>query len=196
MKMPRWHWRVATVLAAGVIVVATAGALPAGASLGAGISASPVTLQESAKPGQHYDLGTVKVVNTGTEPSAYALRIDAANGGRQVPRSWVRFSPDTVQLAPKASTAVNVALRIPKQQAAGEYRALIVAHTVALRRAAGAGVGAAAATKLSFRVRNAGRRLPMPPTWVTLTFLSLIGIVVVTLFLRRLGVSVQVERRR
>ena len=173
---------------------------PVVASLGAGVGASPIVLSHPAQPGHSYQLPTLYVLNTGTEPAYYLVRVQAIgqNQVHPVPTSWVQFGTNHFQLQPRQSLAVPMTLIVPSDAAAGSYRSYLVAGTVPASQTGGVAFGAAAATRLEFTVSPpSGFTFPWPwPWWVYL----LLGLVIVVgggaLLLRASGLGIQIERRR
>ncbi len=189
----------------GLVLMATAwafvwGTQGADASLGTGVGATPIKLAQTAVPGHTYDLPPLFVINTGTEPSYYAVRVErmSEGPGRPVPQSWVRFGRNRFLLAPQESTPVPMTLTIPADAAPGDYLSNLVAGTVPGGDTAGVALGAAAATRLEFSVGQAvGLHIPWPwPLWVYILVAAAFLFTAGVLLMRLLGVRVQVERRR
>jgi hypothetical protein len=171
--------------------------LHAGASVGTGVGANPITLADPAQPGHSYALPRLYVVNTGTETSRYSVRVVRIEQGRQhaVPSSWVAVPGDALVLDPKAAVFVPLTLNVPAGAAGGDYMSDLVAGTVAPGATSGASLGAQAATRLLFTVGPAeGGPLWPPPLWVELVAgLAVLG--ALGLAVRRSGLRFHVERR-
>lgn len=184
------------------LALAVAGFLPiaAEASLGTGVSASPIVLAESAHPGNSYALPAMYVVNTGTEPSDYAVHVARLSQGAQrvAPAGWIHIGKPRFHLDPKQATSVPLTLDVPADASPGDYMTNLVAGTVPPGSTSGLALGAAAAAKLLFSVTpSPGVQFPWPwPVWVYV-ILALVLVAAAGMYLyRRLGLSVQIQRKR
>ncbi len=187
-------WRAVAVAA--VVIVVSAGV--ASADIGAGVGADPITLPQPALPGREYSMPPVLVVNTGTEPSRYAVLVQRIRSGEQesIPKEWVQFGKNDFTLGPKESTTVPVKVSIPKDAKPGEYYTNIVVGTLAEGPAGGTALGARAATDLKLKVGEPRPAIPWPwPWWSYAALASAVALSGGMALSRRLGVSIQVERR-
>ena len=189
-------------LLAGVAVGWALAPVAVSADVGTGVGASPISLDRPAVAGQTYTLPSLYVVNTGSEASYYAVRVERLSkaAARLVPSSWITFGKNDFPLAPKAATQVPLRLAVPANAATGSYMTNLVVTTVASNQKAGVALGAGAAATLTFAVAApTGLNLGIPwpwPWWVYgLGALLLLG-AAVALVPRWFGVRVQVERRR
>ncbi|HEY6278835.1 MAG TPA: hypothetical protein VIX86_21185 [Streptosporangiaceae bacterium] len=167
--MPQRRWQVpsAVLLAlAGVWLAAPA----AQASVGVGIQAAPVRLAGVAHAGQSYQLPAVSVINTGSQPESITVRVQRilTGPGRAVPPAWVQIPGQGVRLAPHAEASIPLSLSVPGGAKPGGYVTELVAYGSASVQAGGASLGAAAATKLEFRVvADPGGLFWFIPGWVS-----------------------------
>lgn len=170
------------------------------ASLGTGVGASPITLDHPVHPGNSYRLPSLYVVNTGTEPSDYAVHVARLSEGpqRDVPSSWVSIVKPHFHLEPKQATMVPLTLAVPQAAESGDYLTNLVAGTVPPGASGGVALGAAAAGKLTFSVTpSPGIGIPWPwPAGVYLAIaLTLLGAGGAAL-LRRTRLQIQIQRKR
>lgn len=179
----------------------------ASATIGVGIGSGKIVVQEAVLPGGIYNLPSVPVLNTGDEPSQYAMDIEYLQGQQQLqpPESWFSFDPATFSLDPSKVQTVKITLSVPVNAKPGDYFAYIETHPVVAEKVGVSRVGIAAAAKLYFTVAPANifqgmyyRALAFltqyaPWTYITLGLLGLA--VLVTLFRRffsfNLGISVR-----
>lgn len=139
---------------AAAVVAAVAGAPAAEAKIGTGVGAAPIALSAPARAGSSYSLPSLWVVNTGDEPAVYRVAVGPSSSGKKmagVPRGWVKIGRDGFNLTPGEGTWVPLSLQVPADAAAGRYEANLVAGTLR-QNSGGAGLGAAAATRLQFTV--------------------------------------------
>ena len=127
---------------------------PAQASVGVGVQAAPVRLAGVARVGQNYQLPALAVINTGSRPEAITVRVQRIlpGPGRAVPPAWVRVDRQGMRVAPHAEASIPLGLSVPGGAKPGVYLTELVVYGSALVRAGTANLGAAAATKLEFRV--------------------------------------------
>jgi hypothetical protein len=170
---------------------------PARASIGVGVQASPVSLSGAAHPGASYALPSLYVVNTGTQAESMSVRLVRRTGlGRAIPESWIHIGGLSGQLAPKESARIALELVTPADAEPGSYASDIVV-TGSTAPVAGVNFGAAAATKLEFKIT------PGPPggSWLSLpawTWWVIGGLVILaaaTFGWRRSGLRIRVERK-
>jgi hypothetical protein len=144
-------------VAAGLVLVVAwlAGAASVTAETGVSIDLGRVSITERLNPGGTYQLPTIGVRNPGSERTDYRLVVSHMEGqaGMGPPADWFAFVPDRLSLDPGETRPVRVTLRVPSDAEPGEYAALIGAQIASERP--GAGVGAAAASRLSFSVAPA-----------------------------------------
>lgn len=169
------------------------------ADVGAGVGAAPVVLTQPARPGNTYRLPGLYVVNTGSEPGTYAVRVQRLGDGggpRSVPSSWVSVERQDIRLAGSEGTVVPLRLRIPADAAPGEYETDLVAGTVTTG-GPGAALGASAATKLAFRVVGGSSSWPPSlPGWAYVAIASVVVLGAGVTAWRRSGFAIRFERRR
>ena len=174
----------------------------AGADIGTGVGASPITLDRPAVAGQAYTLPSLYVVNTGSEASYYAVRVERLSKGSAspVPSGWIAFGKNDFPLAPKAFTQVPLRLAVPANAAIGSYLTNLVVTTVAPGQKGGVALGAGAAATLTFSVAApSGPHLgiPWPWPWWVYGLLALLGLAgAASVVPRWFGIRFQVERRR
>ncbi len=160
---------------------------PARASIGVGVQANPVSLNGAAHPGGSYPLPSLYVVNTGL----------SAGPGRAVPESWIRVDNLGGQLPAKQSARISLELIAPADAAPGDYVSDIVVTGSTAPVAAGINFGAAAATRLEFRITPgpaAGSWLS-PRAWTWWVVGGLVLVAAAILGWRRSGLRIRVERR-
>jgi hypothetical protein len=170
---------------------------PARASIGVGVQANPVSLSGAAHPGASYALPSLYVVNTGTQAESMSVRLVRRTGlGRAIPESWIHIGGLSGQLPPKQSARIALELVTPADAEPGSYVSDIVV-TGSTTPVAGVNFGAAAATKLEFKIT------PGPPggSWLSLpawTWWVIGGLVILaaaTFGWRRSGLRIRVERK-
>jgi hypothetical protein len=131
----------ATALALGLL-------LPA--SIGVGISASPVCMDVTLSPGHTWSLGTVTVANTGDSQEAISVAAGAPAGqaGRALPASWVHvsyprdlwfFQRNSVPVDAGKTASVPLSVAIPAGTRPGRYVANLIAETGPGAKSAAAG---------------------------------------------------------
>lgn len=173
-------------------------AAPAGASIGVGIQANPVSLSGVAHPGRTYTLPDLYIVNTGTQPESMTVQVQrlSAGAGQTVPASWIRITGLTGQLKPQQSARIPLELVTPGGAQAGQYRSDIVVRGSTEPVASGVNLGAAAATKLEFTITPG----PASASWLSFPVWKwwVIGVLVLLaagIFgWRRSGFRIRVER--
>jgi hypothetical protein len=197
MHLGRGLWVPPAVAAALAVLVSFPTA--AGASVGVGIQAAPVRLAGLAHPGQSYALPPVSVVNTGSHTELIRVAAQRVSGGpgRTVPPSWIRVSGPVIQLAPRHAASFPLELVVPSGATPGAYLSDIVASGSAAVWLGRANLGAAAATKLEFRVAPAAAAgiwssAPWQTFWALLVLALLIAVV---LGVRKSGLRIRVERK-
>ena len=167
------------------------------ASVGAGVGASPLELATPADPGTSDQLvPLLLVVNTGTSPAQYHLRVtQLSREGQQrtLPAVWIQFGANDFQLAPKAKTWIRVSVSVPTSATAGSYSTDVIATGVAPHSEGRVAAGAAAATAILIKVRGtSSSSFPWRITLILGVIVLLAAIVVVT----QSGIRLRFERRR
>jgi hypothetical protein len=171
----------------------------ASASIGVGVQANPVSLGQPAKPGASYPLPSLYVVNTGTQAESMSARVERLSPGaaRTVPASWIRISSLKGQLMPDQSAQFSLELVTPSDARPGTYESDIVVSGSTAPVSAAINLGAAAATKLEFRITPA----PGAGSWLSVSawkWWVIGGVVLLAAALlgwRRSGLRIRVERR-
>jgi hypothetical protein len=152
--MRQWRrWPVLPAVLAALVALWVA-APAARASVGVGVQAAPVRLAGVARAGQSYQLPALAVINTGSQPETITVRVQRImpGPGRAVPAAWVHITGQGVRVAPHAEASIPLGLSVPGGAKPGAYLTELVAYGSAAVRAGAANLGAAAATKLEFRV--------------------------------------------
>jgi hypothetical protein len=171
----------------------------ASASIGVGVQANPVNLASEARPGASYPLPSLYVVNTGTQAESMSARVErlSAGTGQAVPASWIHISSLSGQLLPKQSAEISLELVTPPDAKPGDYVSDIVVTGSAAPVSAGINLGAAAATKLEFRITPAPapRSWLISPAWKWWVICGLALLAVIILGWRRSGLRIRVERK-
>jgi hypothetical protein len=162
------------------------GAVPASATIGAGVGASPLQLSKSLTPGNTYRLPSLYVLNTGTEQATYhirAARVDG-KGGTTLPTGWVAALQNDITLQPNQHTLVPLSLNVPAQAPGGEYETDVVASASTPHSAGSTAVGAGAATLL--RATVVGHAWPSTP-WLAIAGGSAAGFLAIAAFVWKRG---------
>ncbi len=133
---------------------------PPAARHGVAVDLASIHVDERVTPGRSYPLPPVRVRNPGTAGTSYAMSLRPGGDHRETPSDWLRFTPNTFELASGASQLVAIDLVVPPGAVSGRYSGLLAAQiSGALSEehpdGAGATVGAAAATHLEFTVSPA-----------------------------------------
>jgi len=190
------RFSVLVALAASTLLVFIASA---GANVGVGITAAPITLTKPAEQGQTYKLPGVYVVNTGSETGAIHVSIASLEKTKHlpIPAAWVTFHPSTVTLAAKKGTVIPITLAIPGNAKLGDYQSDIEASATSPGNKAGTGtrVGAAAATRFVFTVAKAQPKSFHVPSWVWLVLAAVVVIALLVWLVRASGLRLSVEKR-
>ena len=130
------------------------------AKIGVGVGLGKIHLDEPLKAGGIYDLPSLPVLNTGDEPSDYAVGIDyfqdqetKPDMGLRPAAEWFHFEPQLFHLEPGKVQMVKITLTLPtKDIKPVNYFAYLEAHPVKKSEAGITAVNIAAATKLWFTV--------------------------------------------
>jgi hypothetical protein len=125
------------------------------AERGVGVTLGEIVVEERLAPGGSWELPRLGVLNTGDEAGAYEVTVSYAedSNGKRPPAGWFTFSPARFDLTAGDSRMVDVRLTLPTGADAGDYFAYLEAHPVT--SAEGVSVSVAAATKVSFSVKDA-----------------------------------------
>jgi hypothetical protein len=130
------------------------------AKIGVGVGLGKIHLDEPLRAGGIYDLPSLPVLNTGDEPSDYAVGVDyfqdqetRLDMGLRPAAEWFRFEPQSFHLEPGKVQMVKITLTLPtKDIKPVNYFAYLEAHPVKKSEAGITAVNIAAATKLWFTV--------------------------------------------
>jgi hypothetical protein len=186
-------------VAVAIVLVAVGGTASAAEAAGEGrrrgVAVDPGSI-EVVRPlhqGERYELPALGVRNPGTVVADYAFAVEATGSDRLTPPArWFELGPTALRLEPGVRGATRPRIGLPEAAEPGEYDALLVARLVPSGE--GAGVGAAAAARLSFTVQAAQEAGPgSRPTalWSVVALLAVLGSLVVLAG----RVTVRVERR-
>jgi hypothetical protein len=195
----RRRWPVLTVALLALATVWWA-APAAQASVGVGVQAAPVRLAGAAQAGHTYQLPALAVINTGSQPETITVRVERIlpGPGRTVPPAWVQVASHGVQVAPHAEARIPIGLSVPGGAKPGAYLTELVAYGSAAVRAGAANLGAAAATKLEFRVTADPKGLfwfiPGWAGWVLLGLFLIALLVVAAAIAWRSGLRLRLVR--
>jgi hypothetical protein len=168
---------------------------PARASIGVGVQANPVSLTGTAHPGASYALPSLYVVNTGTQAESMSVRVVRRTGpALAIPASWIRIGALSGQLPPKQSARIALELITPADAEPGSYVSDIVV-TGSTAPVAGVNFGAAAATKLEFKVTPGPPAGSWFPGWTWWVIGGLVILAAASFGWRRSGLRIKVERK-
>jgi hypothetical protein len=189
-------------LAAGLAILASLAISGVHADRGVGVTLGEIVVEERLAPGGSWELARLGVLNTGDEPGAYEVTVSYADdaGAKRPPPSWFQFSPSRFDLAAGDSRMVDVQLTLPTGADAGQYFAYLEAHPVTEKE--GVSVSVAAATKVSFTVKEAGwleAQRTRVNRWLdenqALIFAGLAAALLVLLYVKRNLIPFEVRRR-
>ena len=168
---------------------------PARASIGVGVQANPVSLTGTAHPGASYALPSLYVVNTGTQAESMSVRVVRRTGpGLAIPGSWIHIGALRGQLPPKQSARIALELITPGDAEPGNYVSDIVV-TGSTAPVAGVNFGAAAATKLEFKITPGPPGGSWFPGWTWWVIGGLVILAAASFGWRRSGLRIKVERK-
>ncbi len=169
------------------------------ASVGVGIQANPVSLLTVAHPGASYTLPTLHIANTGSQDESVTVKVErlSSGSGKAVPPTWIHISDTPMQLSPRQQALVPLELVLPGNARSGTYLSDVVVTGSAVTSGAGMHFGAAAATKLEFRI------VPGAPggfwswlqPWAWWLLASILFIALARLAAGRYRLQVRLERR-
>lgn len=130
---------------------------PSEAKTGVAVSLGRIEVERPLDKGRSYTLPSLSVINPGDETSSYRLGVNyiGDQAQRKPPSRWFEFSDPQIQLPAGHSKPVTIRLRVPTSAEPGDYQALLEAE-LASEAVPGASVGAAAAARLTFRVKASG----------------------------------------
>lgn len=121
------------------------------ADQGVAVDLGRVDVEEVLDPGQRYALPALGVRNPGSVVTSYVVELrQIEDAGLAVTQDWLQVSPASLTLAPNERRELAPVLVVPEDAGSGQYDALIAVRMAG--EGDGARVGAAAATRLSFRV--------------------------------------------
>jgi hypothetical protein len=172
------------------------------ADRGVGVTLGEIVVEDRLAPGGSWELAHLGVLNTGDEPGAYEVTVSYADdaGAKRPPAGWFEFSPSRFDLAAGDSRMVDVQLTLPTGADSGEYFAYLEAHPVTDKE--GVSVSVAAATKVSFTVKDAGwleAQRTRVNRWLdenqALIFAGLAAALLVLLYMKRNLIPFEVRRR-
>ena len=124
------------------------------ARIGVGVASGKIQVDEQLKPGIIYKLPVLTVINTGTEPSDYAVSIAYQNNVPQLrpKQDWFIFSPQKFYLEPGKGKVVEIKLNLPLKMEPGDYFAYLEAQPTKKAEKGKTTIGVAAAARLYFTV--------------------------------------------
>jgi hypothetical protein len=124
------------------------------ATIGVGVGAGKITLNEDLKPGSIYQLPAIPVMNTGDEESNYGMSVEFNQNQPEMrpDSSWFSYDDQTFHLSPGGSRLVKMSLAIPLKTVPGNYFAYLEAHPIKASVSGVSSIGVAAATKIYFTV--------------------------------------------
>jgi hypothetical protein len=187
---------------AGLTAVAGLATAPvAEASIGVGVQANPVRLAGVAHPGGSYNLPSLFVENTGTQPESLTVEVKrlAGDTGQAFPASWVQVGTVNGNLQPRQQALIAIRLLPPASAKPGSYRGdLVVTGTPTPVSGGSVRFGAGATTPLEFSITPgpaAGGWLGLP-IWKWWLIAVLAVAAAVTLAVRRTGLRIRIETTR
>jgi hypothetical protein len=169
------------------------------ASVGVGVQVNPVRLANPAHAGASYSLPSVHVANTGTQAESVSVRVErlSRGTGRIVPPSWIQAEHSPLRLSPDQQASIPLRLAVPAGAKAGRYFSDIVIIGSAIVAAGSANFGAAAATKLEFRVVPGPAKQPWSfPAWGWWAVATVITLACGRIAWRSSGLRIRIERTR
>jgi hypothetical protein len=139
------------------------------------------------------------IANTGSQDESVTVKVErlSSGGGKAVPPTWIHISDTPMQLSARQQALVPLELVLPDNARSGTYLSDVVVTGSAATSGAGMHFGAAAATKLEFRI------VPGPPRgfwswlqpWAWWLLASIFLIALARLAARRYSLQVRLERR-
>lgn len=174
--------------------------------IGVGVGTGKIVVKDILKPGVIYNLPIFTVLNTGDEPSDYAVEITTDLNQPQLKplNEWFSFSPARFHLEPKKSQPVVITLTLPMKIEPGDYFGYVDAHPV-VEAGPGTSVGISAASKLYFSVAPANLWQAIifrissfwarytPWNWVILA--TVLGAIIIVSFKRRFAFQIGIRKK-
>jgi hypothetical protein len=190
-----------------LVIAALSAPASACARLGVGVNVGRIRVDEALAAGGVYELPPIGVINTGDEPGSYTLTFVPISGQKELSPddAWFTRTPETFELAPGAVRTVQIRLTLPVNAEPGDYFALASASPVQKTAAKGATIAVAAASKLTFTVKQTNVMLAVyyrvrdvmgmysPWSWIALGVIAVLAIGIP--LARRYRFSFGVERR-
>ena len=167
------------------------------ASVGVGVQVNAVRLAQVAHAGSSYSLPSIYVANTGTQAESVSVRVErlSRGTGRIVPPSWVHAGQSPLRLSPSQQAKIPLRLAVPAGAKPGQYFSDIVVVGSAIIQAGSSNFGAAAATKLEFRVvPGPGQQRWSFPPWAWWALAAVIIVAVGRFAGSRSGLRIRIER--
>lgn len=180
---------------------------PSWASVGVGIGTGKIEVDAPLKPGTRFDLPSIPILNTGTEPADYTILIQYHLDQPQMrpDREWFTFEPSTFRLEPQSSRVIRGSITLPVKVEGGDYFAYIEARPQQKSVSGGAAVGVAAAAKLYFSVESASTWqgtywylasiIKAHAPWTTIVPLVIAAAVLLKIMSRFFSINIGVRRR-
>lgn len=124
------------------------------ARIGVGVGTGKIQVDVDLKPGIIYRLPSLSVINTGDEPSDYAVSIAYHQDIPELrPKAdWFIFTPQAFYLKPGEVKTVEIKLNLPLKMEPGDYFCYLEAKPVKKAVNGKTTIGVAAAAKLYFTV--------------------------------------------
>ena len=172
------------------------------ARIGVGTATSEIKVDEPLKAGGIYILPSVRIINTGDEPSDYGIGIayDVDRPLLRPVKEWFSFDPSPLFLEPGQSQAVAIKLTLPLKIQPGDYFCYLESGPV-VKTEYGTRVGMSVGTRLFFTVAPANIwqavvwrvssffAMYSPWTWVVLGMV--LAAVVIVLFRKRFAFQIR-----
>jgi hypothetical protein len=182
-----------------VMVAIATSPTAAQASVGVGIQEDPISLQKAALPGETYALPPVHVADTGTQAESIVVKVERIShgNGRAVPGSWIHIGNPQLHLSAHQEIRVPLQLKVPDDAKPGRYLSDIVAIGSAAISSSGTNFGAAAATKIEFKILPGPGRglLPSIPLFVWVLFAALLLWLFVAISTRFYALKISITRK-
>jgi hypothetical protein len=163
---------------------------------GVAVDVGRIDVADVLHPGRSYVLPSIGVRNPGTRTSGYTLRTRQIHSELlSVPEDWVAFVPASLHLRPGEQERIEPTLDVPIDAEPGDYEVLVTARLDG-GEGAGASVGAAAATRLTFSVGGDPESVSDTGEIRNSSWLVAVGlaVVLVSVASRFRGVRIRIER--
>ncbi len=121
-----------------------------------GTDTGKIRLTEDLRAGASYRLPTFRIINTGTEPVGYVMKVVGVAGRQIADASWFAFEPKTFYLHPNEERSVSVTVRLPSGAAPEEYEAILAAVPTVPGKGSGAHIDVGVGPRLIMTVKSAG----------------------------------------